>query len=73
MPDLTARFNNKHKLLSDKDVASLCGMSHAWVRAERFKRKRGEHHNLTVDPVMIGKSPRYRAEEIFEWIEGLSK
>ena len=71
MPELTKLFNHQYKLLSDKEVAAICGMSNAWVRAERLKRRRGENHNLTVDPIMIGKSPRYRAEEIFRWIESL--
>ena len=75
MPDLTNHLNNhQHKLLlSDKEIAQLCSMSNAWVRTERFKRRHGHEHSLTIDPIMIGKSPRYRATDVFSWIENLER
>ena len=71
MSDFTNLFNENIQLLNDKDLAALCGMSVQWVRAERLKRRRGDKHALTIDPVMIGKSPRYRATDIMRWIEEL--
>jgi|GEM_PF-2556358 len=75
MPDLTTHLDDpQHKLLfSDKEIAQMCGMSNAWVRTERFKRRRGHEHSFTIDPVMIGKSPRYRAADVFSWIENLEE
>lgn len=60
------------KLLCDKDVAILVSMSPSWVRVQRFKRKAGIEHSFTVDPVFIGSSPRYKPEDILNWISSLS-
>lgn len=52
------------QLLKDKEVANIFGMSHSWVRKERFLRRHNQPHFLTVDPVIIGKSPRYIKDDI---------
>ena len=59
-------------LLCDKDVAKLLRISASWVRQQRFRRRRGDEHVFTVEPVLLGSVPRYRAEEIEEWIDDLS-
>ena len=56
---------------SDKEIASELRMSVSWVRKQRWLRRRGEEHVFTVDPVMIGKTPRYRQGDVIGWIEGL--
>ncbi|MAF98248.1 MAG: hypothetical protein CMH26_06400 [Micavibrio sp.] len=58
-------------LLCDKEVARLLGMSAQWVRAQRHKRRKGLEHNFTIDPVMIGSSPRYRRKDINDWLGNL--
>ena len=58
-------------LLRDKDVANLLGLSPSWVRVQRWKRRDGQDHTLTVDPVLIGTSPRYKTTDIEEWITTL--
>ena len=64
-------MNQEKLLLADKDIAKMFGMSASWVRQERFKRRHGEDHSFTVDPVMVGKCPRYRATDVRKWYEGL--
>lgn len=58
-------------LICDKEVARLIGMSPSWVRVQRWKRRNGEDHTFTIDPILIGSSPRYRAEQIDTWITSL--
>ncbi len=55
-------------LISDADIAGMLGMSRSWVRKERFNRRRGLPHTLTIDPVMIGSVPRYRRSEVMDWV-----
>ncbi|TVQ82919.1 MAG: DNA-binding protein [Micavibrio sp.] len=59
------------QLLSDKDLAKMFGMSASWVRQQRFKRRNGEDHSLTIDPVMVGRCPRYRSADVKKWMESL--
>ena len=56
------------KLLCDKEIAHLLSMSPSWVRVERFKRRHGQPHCLNIDPVMIGRSPRYKAHDVHSWM-----
>lgn len=58
---------------SDKEIASELRMSVSWVRKQRWLRRRGEEHVFTLDPVMIGKTPRYRHSDVQSWIEGLEE
>lgn len=59
------------ELLNDKTLARRLDLSTSWVRKQRWLRRKGEDHVLNIDPVMIGDSPRYRAEDIEEWLETL--
>ena len=65
-------ISENRPLLSDKDVARLLRMSASWVRQQRFRRRRGEEHVFTVEPVLLGSVPRYWTAEIEEWIDELS-
>jgi hypothetical protein len=56
-------------LWSDRDLASFLRMSGSWVRKQRMLRRAGEPHVLTVDPIMVGSSPRYRVSAIAAWLE----
>lgn len=56
---------------SDREIASQLRMSVSWVRKQRWLRRHGDDHVFTVDPVMIGKTPRYRQGDVLSWIEGL--
>jgi hypothetical protein len=58
--------------LSDKDIASELRMSVSWVRKQRWLRRHGREHVFTVDPVLIGSTPRYRHSDIQTWMEGLN-
>ena len=60
------------KFLNDKTLASAMCMSQSWVRVQRYKRRKGLPHILSIDPVMIGSSPRYRMEDLEAFIEGLT-
>lgn len=62
---------SQNALLTDKDLAQICGMSPSWVRQQRYRRRHGMDHALTIDPVMIGRCPRYKAQEVEEWISSL--
>ncbi len=57
--------------LSDRDVAKLIGFSSEWVRQQRHFRRQGKRHALTIDPVLIGDRPRYRTEDVREWVAAL--
>ena len=56
-------------LVSDGDIAGFLAISKSWVRKERFCRRHGLKHTLTLDPVMIGRCPRYRLADVQAWLE----
>jgi hypothetical protein len=60
-----------NQLLNDREIAKLTSMSTGWVRNQRWRRKHNEEHSLTVDPIMIGTTPRYRLNNIIDWIDRL--
>lgn len=62
-----------NKLINDEYVASLICFSRSWVRVQRFKRRHGKSHSFTVDPVMVGDSPRYYLRDVCAWIDTLSE
>lgn len=64
--------NYPRQFLNDTAVAETMCMSKSWVRVERHKRRKGLPHILSIDPVMIGSSPRYRMEDLEAFIEGLT-
>lgn len=64
-------MNEKPDLLNDKDIAQRLGFSRSWVRQERFRRRRGQHHALSIDPIFVGTKPRYRTEEFDAWVAQL--
>ena len=53
-----------NQLISDGEIAEHLSMSKSWVRQQRWLRRKGEPHFLKLDPVMIGTSPRYRADDL---------
>ena len=59
-------------LISDKEVARMIDVSPSWVRKQRYLRKKGENHVLTIDPIRIGSMCRYRIDIIIEWINSLN-
>lgn len=59
------------QLINDQGVAEITSMSTGWVRNQRWRRKHDEEHSLTIDPVMIGSSPRYRLDDVMAWVDGL--
>lgn len=58
--------------LSDQDIANILRLSTAWVRKQRHLRNRSEDHVLSIDPVYIGSSPRYRFTDFSEWQASLN-
>jgi hypothetical protein len=58
--------------LSDQDVAKILRLSPAWVRKQRYLRSGGESHVLSIDPVYIGSSPRYRLADFNKWLVSLN-
>ncbi len=66
--DKTEITNNKMKLLNDHSLAELLDVSVAWVRFQKHCRKYGKEHSLEVDPVLIGKTRRYRLADVESWL-----
>ena len=62
---------NNAAFLNDKDIASELCLSCSWVRKQRWLRRHEKEHVFTVDPVMIGSAPRYRNQDVREWIDAL--
>jgi hypothetical protein len=59
------------RLVADKYISDRIFVSLSWVRGERHKRRHSLPHILTIDPIMIGSIPRYRQDEVDEWMESL--
>ncbi len=59
---------NKMKLLNDHSLAELLDVSVAWVRLQKHLRKYGKEHSLGVDPILIGKTRRYRLSDVEAWL-----
>ncbi|CAN7163984.1 hypothetical protein LJR219_000199 [Phenylobacterium sp. LjRoot219] len=59
---------NSPLLYRDRDVAKLIGMSSSWVRGQRHLRRHGKEHVLALDPVLIGSTPLYPADELLKWV-----
>ena len=59
-------------LLSDADIAHRIGVSKSCIRGQRFKRRHNESHWFVVDPVYVGKCPRYREYDVEAWLTSLS-
>jgi predicted DNA-binding transcriptional regulator AlpA len=63
--------NPPENLLSDEQVAKLLNLSVAWIRKQRYLRRKDQPHVFTVEPVLIGGVPRYRPSEIQSWLASL--
>jgi len=50
------------RLLNQSQVASLIGMSEAWLEQCRFRK-------IGIPYVKIGRSVRYRTSDVQSWIE----
>ena len=59
------------RFLNDKQIANTLSLSKSWVRKQRWLRRHGHPHVLTLDPVMIGSVPRYCVEEVEAWLLSL--
>ncbi len=59
------------KLFNDSKLAELLSLSCSWVRKQRWLRRGGQPHVLTIDPIMIGSAPRYRASDVEAWLATL--
>jgi predicted DNA-binding transcriptional regulator AlpA len=53
--------NNEDRLLNQKEVAQLIGMSEAWLEQCRF-RKTG------IPYLKLSRSVRYRLNSVIEWV-----
>jgi len=53
---------NMERLLNQKQVAEMIGMSEAWLEQCRFRR-------IGIPWVKIGRSCRYRKSDVEKWIE----
>ena len=64
---------SQHKIfMKDSEVAGLFGVSLSWVRGQRFKKNHGQDHIFNIEPVYIGSMPRYRQQDVFDWMENIS-
>jgi predicted DNA-binding transcriptional regulator AlpA len=57
--------------ISDREIGRLVGFSSEWVRQQRYFRRHGKKHSFPLDPIYIGTKPRYRASEVYAWVEAL--
>lgn len=71
MNEITEISNIAGAFLSDKDLAEVLGMSQSWIRKQRYLRAKEEDHILTIDPIYLGRSPRYRASSFYKWMAAL--
>lgn len=60
--------HNDMRLLRDADIAELANFTPGWVRKQRMLRRRGQAHCLDIDPVEIGRCPRYRVSDVKAWL-----
>ena len=56
------------RLVDDAYIANQLSFSRGWVRKQRFNRRHGLPHVLTIDPVLIGNEPRYRLKDFLDWL-----
>ena len=68
---MNTKLGETPRLVSDAEVARLLSVSRSWVRKERFNRRHGHPHTLSLEPVILGSIPRYRFQEVLAWIDGL--
>ena len=54
--------------VTDRWLADQLQMAVATIRSQRFKRRHGQKHWLTIDAVYVGSKPRYRRSEAIEWL-----
>ena len=59
------------ELMNDYSIAEMLSMSVSWVRKQRWLRRGGQPHVLTIDPIMIGSAPRYRVSDVEAWLASL--
>lgn len=59
------------RYLSDREVSDILSVSTAWLRKQRYLRRNDLGHILEIDPVYLGRSPRYRESEITLWSDSL--
>ena len=57
--------------LSDLQIGRLVGFSSEWVRQQRYFRRHGRKHAFQLDPIYIGSKPRYRAADVYAWVDSL--
>ena len=57
--------------LSDRDIAEYLSLTSSWVRKQRWLRRQNESHVLSIDPILIGSTPRYRISDFVEWLGNL--
>ena len=60
------------QLYADADLSVTLRISRSWIRKQRMYRRHGLPHCLTIDPVMIGSVPRYRASDVEAWLSSQS-
>ncbi len=58
-------------LLSDEDIAKILKLTPAWVRKQRYLRRKECPHAFDIDPVLVGGMPRYRYMDVQNWVNGL--
>jgi hypothetical protein len=59
------------RFLTDRDVAHYLNLSTSWVRGQRYRRRHGLPHVLSVDAINIGGSVRYLLNEIEAFADGI--
>jgi predicted DNA-binding transcriptional regulator AlpA len=53
---------NPNRLLPQREVADLTGMSTSWLEMCR-------HRKTGIPYIKLGRSVRYRAKDVMDWVE----
>jgi hypothetical protein len=59
------------EFLCDAEIAQHLKVSKSCIRGQRYKRRHSHEHWLTIDPVFVGKCPRYVATDFYTWVNAL--
>jgi hypothetical protein len=59
--------------ICDAEIAERLRLKPGTIRKERYNRRHGLPHWFTVDPIMIGSMPRYKASEFEDCLAAQSK
>ncbi len=58
-------------LIDDEWLANRTKNAKSTYRVQRWKRRHRQEHWFAVDPVYVGRNPRYRLSDVLAWLDSL--